>query len=995
MLISFDRSKPGQKTPALAKSKQAIAIPVPAAGPVDSVSQAEATPGPIMEWFSNLGKNQSQRQLDQINRAEAAAKKLASPQDFQAKTAEFKKRLANGETLESLTVEAYAVARQAAVQATGMRPYDCQVAGALAMSHGKIAEMMTGEGKTLTAVMPLYLNALAGKGAHLVTVNDVLAQRDRDEMGPIFELLGLSVGCALESMTPEEKRRGYNCDVTYTTDRAVGFDYLRDRTARKAEDRIQRPLFFALVDEVDQVLLDEARTPLIISGKGAAPTTDYQLFQDIVTQLRPGVEYYVDREDGAAWLTESGTDFVENELSKQQLNLADAKQVAHYHQKRGAIRAEGNAWKSLREHREHKPSLWKRLFNHEWADKDEQLEQAYHLAEQRSDDLGEGYQLFAPENMHRTRTLYASLRANSLFEEGVDYLVQDHRVKIVDENKGRTSKGRRFNEGLHQALEAKSNVPIRPESKALASITYPNFFAKYERLSGMSGTAASSEFEFEELYDLSVEKVPTNLQFQLNPDEPEEARRHNRVDRPDVVFSTKKEKFEAVVDEALKAYEEGRPVLIGTLSVEANEYLYARLLEKGAAPGAVRLLNAENVRGDKAKENAILADAGRSGMITVATNMAGRGVNIKPDLVNYKKLAMNIESYVGDGKGAVTVDVASAEEAERLAGWLEGAYPYRIGGGAPEPGQAVIRIAPEESGQGDTLKSSDFPTGGLYVIGTERAKSRRIDDQLIGRAGRQEAPGESRFFLSLEDDLFQYHGGSYLESALELAAGADGELSGRAVEKLVRKVQARVSQQDFHAREDTTEYDKVMNKQRDVFYGIRDSVLDPDADLRWKLTEDAVEVLLRQLELPRKPSSAEVRDVLRKLNSRYGTELSWAHEGTAKLDEVKAEIESQLRSQIAAAAAAFDEKSAPLDEAYRQTLLSVYDDAWSDHLVNMRGLRQGVQWMSMAERDPEVEFKIQGFEQFEALMKQLRADSTAAVLPQLLAVGKSARVMSR
>ena len=991
MLISFGHSKLGQKTPAQVNHKLYTPMPERSSGPLDSVKESvneapEARPNGLTSWFRNLGKSQSQRDLEAINAAASKASLLSTPEDFQAKTAEFKTRLSQGESLEDLTVEAYAVAREAAQRATGMRPYDCQVSGALAMADGKIAEMMTGEGKTLTAVMPLYLNALAGKGAHLVTVNDLLAQRDAQEMGPIFELLGLTVGTVLENMSPEEKRLGYEADVTYTTDRTLGFDFLRDRTVRHPQDKLQRPLFFALVDEVDQVLLDEARTPLIISGKGEAPTTDYQVFQDIVTQLRPGVEYYVDREDGASWLTESGTDFVENELFRQQLNMSDAHQVAYYHKKRGAIRAEGNAWQNLREHRAQKPNLWDRLTNDDWSDKDEALTEAFNKAEEASEALGQGYQLFAPENLHRTRPLYAALRANTLFEEGVDYLVQDHRVKIVDENKGRTSRGRRFNEGLHQALEAKSQVPIRPESKAITSITYPNLFAKYKRLAGMSGTAASSEFEFQELYDLSVEKVPTNLQFQLNPDSPEKARRHNRIDKPDAVFATKQAKFSAVVEEAVKSYEEGRPVLIGTLSVEANEYVYAKLLEKGVAPGAVRLLNAEHIRGDKSKENAILADAGRSGMITVATNMAGRGVNIKPELVNYKKLAMGVEQAIGDGSGSVTVDVQNEKEAKRLSQWLQGVFPHRVGEGVPATGEALIRVASEKPAVGSLLKAEDFPTKGLHVIGTERAKSRRIDDQLIGRSGRHGAPGQSQFFLSVEDDLFQYFGGSHLESALELKPGQGGKLEGKKVQKLVQKVQSRVAELDFYTREDTTEYDKVLNKQRDAFYAIRDSILELQADLRSKLISDSAEVVTEELAAKldkRRPTAAEVKAAVAELNGEFGLALDWDENDRIRLSKVEEKIASQLRYDLESAMKSFDEAGAALDEPYRQTLLNFYDEAWSEHLGDMRTLKQGVQWVSFAEKDPELEYKLRGFEVFEEMRAGLKEQAVKAVLPQL------------
>lgn len=942
----------------------------------------------LLDWFGSLGKSQAARDLQKIDQLESTYQSLQTSQDFQAQTAALKTRLAQGESLESLRVEAYATARRAAVVATGMRPYDCQMMGALAMDDGKIAEMMTGEGKTLTAVMPLYLNALAGKGAHLVTVNDRLAQRDRDEMAPIFELLGLSVGCALETMSDEEKRQGYSCDITYTTDRALGFDFLRDRLVRSPEDRVQRPLFFALVDEVDQVLLDEARTPLIISGPGEPASVDYLVFNDIMKELRPGVEYFVEREKGAAWLSDIGYDFVQNELYKETLNFSDAQAVADYHQKRGAIRAEGNAWKALRNHREDKPGFFQRLGDKDWKREKKQLEEAYQKASDRSDKLGDKFQLFTEDEMHRMGPMNASLRAHALFEEGVDYLVQDHRVQIVDENKGRTSQGRRYNEGLHQALEAKSGVPIKPESRPVASITYPNLFAKYERLAGMSGTAKVSEGEFQELYDLDVEQVPTNLQFKLAPDDPQTARKHNRIDETDTMVGSKKEKFEAVVSEALTAYQEGVPVLIGTLSVEANEYVYSQLLKKGVPSAAVQVLNAEHVRGDKTLENSIIAQAGRSGLITVATNMAGRGVNIKPELVNYKKLALKIEELAAGENRPVVVDVKDEKEARRLGEWLEGAYPYRIGTGTPKNGETLIRVNPEDPAPSSVaqLKSEDFPTGGLYVIGTERAKSRRIDDQLIGRAARQGQPGRSRFYLSLEDDLFQDYGGERLKPLLDVLGDKEGRLESELVESLVRKVQARVGLEHFHAREDTSAYDKVLNEQRDAFYGIRDSLIAPGADLREKLIEDSVAVVTTRLKSSlagRRQPAEKIREALDVIGKEFHLPLSHQGEGKARVSEVLESVRGQIETHLASVFQSYDRANAAFDEPYRHTLLNVYDAAWSAHLEDMQMLKRGVQWVSYAEKDPEVEFSLQAFESFKGLLDGMTEESVKKTLPQL------------
>ncbi|MCA9781008.1 MAG: hypothetical protein KC800_30020, partial [Candidatus Eremiobacteraeota bacterium] len=536
-LSLVQRSHSGYKPPAVAPAEkpQSTDAFTPAV-PADK-------PGLISRVVSKALHGSRWTELQDIKRLDKWASNFSTPAQFRAQTEHLKSRLAKGESLDDIRVEAYALSARATQVATGMKPYDCQVLGGLALGSNEIAEMMTGEGKTLTAVMPLYLHALAGKGAHLVTVNDTLAQRDAQEMAPAFELLGMSVGTVLEGMTPEEKRAGYASDITYTTDRAIGFDYLRDRTAKSSEEKVQREPFYALIDEVDEVLLDEARTPLIISGTGEQASEEYHRFDDIIEDLKPGIDYFVDREAGTAWLSELGMEYVENELYGQSLDRKDPQALAQYHRKAGAIRSEGKSYRALLDHNKQKPSLLKRLFNHEWSDKHEELEKQYREAAEKTESFPDSYQLFSPEHEPQIRFMQAALKAHALFDEGVDYIVQEQRVKIVDENKGRTSKGRRFNEGLHQALEAKSNVPIRPESRPIASITYPNFFKHYPHLAGMSGTARTSEPEFRKLYGLSVTEIPTNLQFQTNPSDPTKAPRHNRLDEPDAIFASKKEKF--------------------------------------------------------------------------------------------------------------------------------------------------------------------------------------------------------------------------------------------------------------------------------------------------------------------------------------------------------------------------------------------------------------------------------------------------------------------
>jgi preprotein translocase subunit SecA len=457
------------------------------------------------------------------------------------------------------------------------------------------------------------------------------------------------------------------------------------------------------------------------------------------------------------------------------------------------------------------------------------------------------------------------------------------------------------------------------------------------------------------------------------------------------MLATKKQKFEAVVSEALQAYQEGVPVLIGTLSVEANEYVYSQLLKKGVSSAAVQVLNAEHVRGDKALENSIIAQAGRSGLITVATNMAGRGVNIKPELVNYKKLALKIEELASGENRPVVVDVKHEKEARRLGEWLEGAYPYRIGEGSPKPGETLIRINPEDPApeHASHLKSEDFPTGGLYVIGTERAKSRRIDDQLIGRAARQGQPGRSRFYLSLEDDLFQDYGGERLKPLLDVLGDKQGRLESELVESLVRKVQARVGLEHFHAREDTSAYDKVLNKQRDAFYGIRDSLIAPATDLREKLIEDTVAVVSNRLKSGlsgSRHSAAEVREALERLNKEFHLQLAYRGEQRVRHSELEEIVKGQIESHLKSVYQRYDRANAAFDEPYRHTLLNVHDDAWSAHLEDMQTLKRGVQWVSYAEKDPEVEFSFQAFERFKGLLEYMTEESVKKTLPQLVVV---------
>lgn len=989
---------PGARTaPARAGVKpEAGTSRAPSVLPTDTVSSAPQFPllksKPTFGHYVNkLLRGQRWTTLEEIKKLEESTAQLNTPQDFLRQTEGLKARLQAGESLSDIRVEAYALASRACEVALGMKPYDSQMLGALAMGQGEIAEMMTGEGKTLTAVMPLYLHALAGKGAHLVTVNDTLAQRDAREMSPAFQLLGLTVGTVLDGMTPEEKRAGYAADVTYTTDRTVGFDYLRDKTVKNLAERVQRPPFFALIDEVDEVLLDEARTPLIISGKGAPPSENYLTFKEIVEDLQPGIDYFVDREQGSAWLSDLGLQYVENELYGRTISRKDPELLADYHRKAGALRAEGKAYRSLVGHQASQPGLIAGLFADDWRDEDKELQKAYREASQKVDSFPDRFMLHSEENNHLVPFLQASLKAHALFKEGVDYIVQDDRVKIVDENKGRTSKGRRFNQGLHQALEAKSGVPLRPESQPIASITYPNLFKHYPHLAGMSGTAKSSEAEFHKLYKLDVSQIPTNLQFQTNPSSPESAPRHNRIDLPDAIYATKREKFAAVAEEAIQAFQEGVPVLLGTLSVEANEYLHALLVEKGVNPAAIQVLNAEHVRGDKTLENEIIAQAGRSGMITVATNMAGRGVNIKPDFVNYKKLALSIEQEAAVNGKPVVVDVQTKKEADALSQWLEGRFPYTVGEGSPRPGETLIRVNSSEAGAAEGvvhLNSEDFPTGGLYVIETERAKSRRIDDQLIGRSARQGAPGKSKFFLSLEDDLIHELAKHKLSESLELVSGSNGKF----VDGLVAKAQGQLAEMDLHSREQSGLFDKVLNDQREAFYEIRERILAPEAPLLEKLSLDTTDYVTTRIQSAypgkEKLEAAEIQALFAKLSETLKTPVVWkAQNGGAVQDIVDTAVDQAQRS-LKRAMKEFEKSGVDLGSVYRPALLETCDKVWSEHLDVMHTIQQGVHLVTTVGEKPEDAFTRRGYEQFERAVDAIRDRSVEENVPQIV-VGAS------
>jgi preprotein translocase subunit SecA len=764
-----------------------------------------------------------------VNAHEAEMQAL-SDEALAAKTVEFRGRLANGELLDDLLPEAFAAVREAAWRSVGMRPFDVQVLGGIVLHHGNIAEMKTGEGKTLVATMPVYLNALPGGGVHVVTVNDYLAGRDAEWMGPVYRFMGLSVAAVQNSMRPAERREAYASDVAYGTNTEFGFDYLRDNMALSLDEEVQRGYAFCIVDEVDSILIDEARTPLIISGPGERAAQTYYDFARIGKQLKAffvkpgevrrsddpdagvGYDYEVDEKKKTIAVTEEGLARVEKLLGLE--NIYE--------------------------------DLSGQLVNH----------------------------------------LNQALRAQALFKSDVDYLVTDGEVKIIDEFTGRVLEGRRYSEGLHQAIEAKEGVRIREENQTLATITLQNYFRLYEKIAGMTGTAATEADEFRQIYGMDVLVIPPN-------------RPMIRDDRDDLIYKSEAGKFQAVVEDLRECYERGQPVLVGTISVEKSERLSAMLSRRGVPH---EVLNAKH----HAREATIVENAGEKGSITIATNMAGRGTDIK----------------LGEG----VVD-----------------------------------------------------RGGLYVLGTERHESRRIDNQLRGRSGRQGDPGVSRFYISLEDDLMRLFSGERIHGLMDrLGIEEDMPIEHKLISRSVESAQKRVEEQNFQIRKRVLEYDDVMNKQREVVYAQRHRILRGE-----DLGEDVLEIIQRVVagkvqELLAESRYAEdwdLEELLTQVRTYYPSEL--AIEDLGDPEELDVEEVAELISDDAIAAYRRKEQqvgSDALRELERWVLLRTMDAKWRDHLYEMDYLREGIGLRALAQRDPLVEYKTEGFDMFQAMMQSVQED---------------------
>ncbi|REF37544.1 preprotein translocase subunit SecA [Thermasporomyces composti] len=816
----------------------------------------------LLDKILRAGEGKTLKKLQAIARQVNAIEEhftSMTDEELRDMTQEFRARYADGESLDDLLPEAFATVREAAKRTILQRHFDVQIMGGAALHMGHIAEMKTGEGKTLVATLAAYLNAIAGKGVHVVTVNDYLAQYQGEWMGRIYHFLGMSVGVIRSDSSIPERRKAYACDITYGTNNEFGFDYLRDNMAMSLDGCVQRGHHYAIVDEVDSILIDEARTPLIISGTVAQSSKWYEEFARIAARLRPDVDYEVDLKKRTVGILEPGIDKVEDYLGIDNL--------------------------------------------------------------------------YEPANTPLVQYLNNAIRAKELFKRDRDYVVLDGEVLIVDEHTGRILHGRRYNEGLHQAIEAKEGVPIRDENQTFASITLQNYFRLYEKLAGMTGTAMTEAAEFNKIYNLQVTPIPTN-------------RPMIRIDQPDLVFRTKEAKFAAVVNDIAERHAKGQPVLVGTTSVEQSELL-SSLLKKRGIPHEV--LNAKN----HAREAAIVAQAGRKGAVTVATNMAGRGTDIM--------LGGNPEFLADQELREMGLDpVEHAEEYER-------AWP------------AVLeRCKKAVAAEHDEVAA----LGGLYVLGTERHESRRIDNQLRGRAGRQGDPGESRFYLSLEDDLMRRFKSDWVDWVLtSLKIPDDVPIENKRVTGAIASAQAQVEAMNFELRKDILKYDDVLNKQREVIYAERRRVLEGQ-DIHEQVKSMIDDVLESYVYVATEgpPEDWDLERLWADLKTVYPVGFSVAHAEAEVGGRSHLTREDLLRRFREDAHRAYERREAELGsdvlrDLERQVILRVLDDKWRDHLYEMDYLREGIGLRAMAQRDPLVEYQREGYDLFMAMMDAIKEES--------------------
>ena len=835
--------------------------------------------------------------VDKIEALEEEMKAL-SDQQLRAKTDEFKARLANGETLDSILPEAFAVCREADWRVLGMRPYRVQLIGGIILHQGRIAEMRTGEGKTLVATLPAYLNGLSGKGVHIITVNDYLAKRDSEWMGKVYRFLGLSVGLVIHGVDKEAKKAAYAADITYGTNNEFGFDYLRDNMAIYSKELVQRGHSFAIVDEVDSILIDEARTPLIISGQGEKSTQLYQLVDNFVARLTCQRVASVDAKE------------------EEDVNI-DADYIVDEKARTATLTARGVA----------------------------KAEQQFNL-ENLSD----------PENTTLSHHINQAIKARGVMRRDIDYVVKDGEVIIVDEFTGRLMYGRRYNEGLHQAIEAKEHVTVAHESKTLATITFQNYFRLYDKLSGMTGTAMTEEEEFGQIYSLDIVEIPTN-------------RPVARVDHPDQVYKTQTGKYRAVVRQIKECHEKGQPVLVGTVSIEISE-LVSKLLTREGIPHNV--LNAKH----HDKEAEIVAQAGKLGAVTVATNMAGRGTDIMlGGNAEYMAKALLRRQGMSDELLAECDGHADTDNEEILA--AREAFA-----------QAEAQFKAEIKEEAEKVRE----VGGLYILGTERHESRRIDNQLRGRAGRQGDPGESCFFLSLEDDILRLFASDWIQSVMDkLGVDEDTPLDQKMLSNAIEKAQRKVESQNFQIRKTVLEYDDVMNTQREVIYKQRRQVLDGEdvhAAIENMLTTTVTNLIAGHTGEQGKLDEAGFKVAMAPwVNVMFTTE---------QLDDVKGQLGSlstqALTDKLLELAHANYEHQAdsiaqqlaelgqtaiqnPMGELERVILLRVVDEYWMDHIDAMTELRQGIGLRAYGQSDPVVEYKREGYDMFEEMIAAIQEET--------------------
>ena len=848
--------------------------------------------GFVSKIFGSYSEKEVKRVMpivDKINELETKISSLTD-EELTNKTKEFKEELKNGKTLDDILPDAFAVVREASKRVLGMRHFDVQLIGGIILHQGRIAEMKTGEGKTLVATLPVYLNALTGKGVHVITVNDYLAKRDSEWMGKVYKFLGLSVGLVISGMNPQNKQEAYNADVTYGTNNEFGFDYLRDNMVIYKDQAVQRGLNYAIVDEIDSILIDEARTPLIISGRANKSSDLYKRANDFVRRLTPKViveedikdadqaednenyDYIVDLKAKSASLTQKGIKKAEDEFRLENLNDLDNSDIVHH--------------------------------------------------------------------------INQALRAHGIMKKDIDYIVKDGEVLIVDEFTGRIMYGRRYNNGLHQAIEAKEHVQIADESKTLATITFQNYFRMYDKLSGMTGTAMTEEAEFREIYNLDVISIPTNKPM-------------IRKDANDVIYKNEKAKFRAIVEEIKQSHEKGQPVLIGTVSIEKSEKLSSLLKKEGIKH---EVLNAKFHE----KEAEIIAQAGKFGAVTIATNMAGRGTDIM--------LGGNAE-YL-------------AKQEMRKKGYSEEMIEFASAHNETEDNkilQARKLFKELEDKYNESIKKEKekvIDAGGLKIIGTERHESRRIDNQLRGRSGRQGDIGESRFYIGLDDDLMKIFGGDMITNVYNtLGADENMPIQAKMISNAVEKAQKRVEGKNFSIRKNVLQFDDVMNMQREIIYKQRREVLDGE-NLKQNITnmiQSVSEEIVNRYCLGVNQDSIDTEALMQELNTTFGIEtLDWIKNKNIDISTLIQEVQQKALALYEAKEQEVGTEA--LREFERVVVLKIVDQKWMDHIDAMDELKDGIGLRAYGQKDPVVQYRIEGFDMFDEMVESIKADVVRFIL---------------